>query len=438
MSEVKLNLIESGTILAGTIHGSIGDHCVAALSAEPETITELEAALERFQKDPPNFLSCSFGKIPEVDIEPYDAGILVIDLSARIVACESTYSMPGPNGTVRYHDGSQTTDVPISYCVPDDWIFLDSIEEYGDLCDERRERRLQNPPTDVRSILYGRPLHEFLATNLRYAAFCAETTPESAAESRPGGIPPLTQVAAIHAQWLLTPREDLDHQSPRDVMLAKQQFIKMDLGSRSLQWSMLLEGPPCLSRDSFAYRFAGFGFHEWVLYYKLIRHLLNTARSQCDVAQDFETLVTELELLQEAWLNEPNFDLEGAIPAIIIDNERKRLPEAMGGRSMVIDEDCPACKMLGDECEAGLEVCFWYLDGSNMDEHFAFSTSASEKEYLAELAEAEVLRREFEQEWNERKERIAGGEAVSDSVFDPLLLEEFSPFASSEPEPPEA
>ena len=50
MSEVKLNLIDSKTILVGTIHGSIGDRCIAALSAEPETINELEAALERFDR----------------------------------------------------------------------------------------------------------------------------------------------------------------------------------------------------------------------------------------------------------------------------------------------------------------------------------------------------------------------------------------------------
>jgi hypothetical protein len=57
MSEIKLNLIDSTTILTGTTHGSNGDYCVAALSAEPETINELVEALERFEKDPPNFES---------------------------------------------------------------------------------------------------------------------------------------------------------------------------------------------------------------------------------------------------------------------------------------------------------------------------------------------------------------------------------------------
>ena len=50
MSEVKLNLVDAEQTLVGTVHGSIADACVAALSAEPETIAELEAALARYVK----------------------------------------------------------------------------------------------------------------------------------------------------------------------------------------------------------------------------------------------------------------------------------------------------------------------------------------------------------------------------------------------------
>jgi hypothetical protein len=50
MSEVKLNLVDARQTLVGTVHGSIADACVAALSAEPETIAELEAALARLRE----------------------------------------------------------------------------------------------------------------------------------------------------------------------------------------------------------------------------------------------------------------------------------------------------------------------------------------------------------------------------------------------------
>ncbi|PYS73404.1 MAG: hypothetical protein DMF69_04875 [Acidobacteria bacterium] len=434
MSEIKLNLIDSTTILNGTIHGSIGDYCVAALSAEPETIDELVAALRRFQKHTPDF-SSYFRRNSELDPEPYDAGILIIDLAARVVARESTYSLPGPCGEVYYHDG-QRTDLPIFYRVPDDWLFLDSIEEYECVCAERRTDRLKHEPFDARSVLYGRPLLEFIATSVQSSLICQPETNESAyCEAQPNV---LTASGAIHAQWLLTPREDLREKSPRQVLLAKREFIETDLESRARQWSMQLEGPPCLSKESFAYRFAGFGVHEWVLYYDLIRYLLNSPITH-QQPHDFQSRVCELELLRDAWLNNPCEELDGRIPAIVIENERKRLPEAMGGRSMVIDEDCPICKMMGDDCEAGLEICFWHLDSSSMDEHFAFSTFETEKEYLEDILERELRYREFDEKWREREARIARGEPVElDPFFDPLPLDEFTPFAVAEPDPPEA
>jgi hypothetical protein len=49
MSEVRLNLIDSLQILAGTI-GPIAGACAAALSAEPVTIAEPDAALARTMK----------------------------------------------------------------------------------------------------------------------------------------------------------------------------------------------------------------------------------------------------------------------------------------------------------------------------------------------------------------------------------------------------
>jgi len=432
MSDLKLNLVDSHTILSGTIHGSTGDCCVAGLSAEPESIFELQTALTRFDKDPYDFLTSSmFRKTTELDEEPYDAGILVIDLASRTVACESTYSAPGPDGSVRY-SGESDTGIPIFYRVSDDWLFLNSIEEYKAVHAERRIQRLSNPPIDTRAVLYGPPLLNFLALNVRLtSAYCYLNDEKTKS---------LHSAGAIHAQWLLTPRADLGGRSPRDVLLEKQDFINHDLESRARQWSMQLEGPPCLPRDSFAYRFAGYGTNEWVVYYDLVRYLLTSTDSFANSdTLDFESLVSQLESVKESWLNTPNDVLGDRIPAILIDNERKRLPEAMGGRSMVVDEDCPLCKMMGDECEAGLEVCFFQLDGCNMDDHFAFSTFVTEQEYLEDQIQMELRHREFDQKWKEREERIVRGENVEgDEFLDLPVLDEYVPFQLSEPEPPEA
>ena len=478
MSEIKLNLIDSQTILTGTIHGSVGDRCVAALSAEPETIKELESALSRYERCPPNLSSFPtfIGKstLPlQLDTEPYDAGILIIDLAARIVACNSTYSQPGPEGQVEYHDGTQCTCLPILYRVPDDWLFLNSVEEYEALREERREQRAATPPFDARAILYGRPLLEFIAANVRHAlasrdlaqrGFLAGPDVISGDDDKPefveqpGDCDPLSNaVTGLHTSWLLTPRDDLRGHSPREIMLDKQDLINSDLNSRMLQWSFQLEGPPCLPPDSFAYRFAGFGSHEWFIYYDLVRYLLWSAMAHVEHTSDPDGLVdlstpivnhakrddtdllTHLEQLKNAWLTEPNDDLEGRIPFVIIDNERKRLPEAMGGRSMVVDEDCPICKMMGDESEAGLEVCFWHLDGCNMDDGFAFSSCRTIEDWEAEQKRHDEFNQEWDRKRKEREERIARGEQLDpDPFFDPPALDEFVPWTYTEPDPPEA
>ena len=152
MSEIRLYLLDSHTRISATVHGSIGDALVAALSAEPETVDELESALSRFQKCtaiPASALSRSDRR--PINNTPYDAGILVIDLAARMVCCESTYSLPGPRGTVQYHDGTQCTEYPIEYQLSDDWMFLDSIEEYQALCQARVKERAARARLDVRA-----------------------------------------------------------------------------------------------------------------------------------------------------------------------------------------------------------------------------------------------------------------------------------------------
>jgi hypothetical protein len=264
-------------------------------------------------------------------------------------------------------------------------------------------------PLDTRAILYGPPLLEFISR---------ETTLQSGKTS-----------STLHAHWLMTPREDLRNQSPRDVLLAKQDFIDFDLHTRSLQWSLLREGPPCLSTHSFAYRFAGFGTHEWVIYYDLVRHLLSTALTSDSEPSlsneiDVERKITELEALKTDWLERPREEYDGKIPALLIENERKRLPIAMLGRDMVIDEDCPMCQMMADDSLFGMDVGFWHLDGCNMDDDFAFSHFRTREEWEAEQRQWEEASKKFDREWGKREESPAPGETVI-PPFDSLELDKF-------------
>ena len=498
MSEVKLNLIDSRQVLHGTIHGSVADACVAALSAEPETIAELSAALARYIKpldDHGPFATfyssghssvSSSAKTP-LDTRHWDAGIVVIDLMARIVASESTYSQPQAEGEVHYHDGTKSTDVPVLYRLPNDWLFVNSIEAYQWSRERRVKERLARTPLDVREVLYGAPLLEFIINAIAALAESGIVIPAKALDAANGdgsdfphsadgeGLGersasgdqtlPLSnggeetntddtrsvdddaeedelarEISRIHALWLMTPREDLGGSSPRDVMLARQDFIDFDLHTRSMQWSLLDEGPPCLSTDSFAYRFAGFGTHEWIIYYDLVRHLLWTALNvrQTSVCREpgvidqakfvenstdtgIDSEITQLNQLKTAWLEQPQPDYDGRTPAILIDNERKRLPIALRPRDMIVDDDCPVCQMFGDETSPlGMGVGFWHLDGCNMDEDFAFSDYPTREEWEAENHRREEFSKEFDRRWEERQQRIARGETLEhDPFFDP-------------------
>ena len=82
MSEVRLVVREEGRDWSGTIHGSCADRAVAALSADPVTLEDLEVAVGRFAKTDPKrrfFANLS----PGLCAEPYDEGLMVIDLAAR-------------------------------------------------------------------------------------------------------------------------------------------------------------------------------------------------------------------------------------------------------------------------------------------------------------------------------------------------------------------
>jgi len=341
--------------------------------------------------------------------------------------------MPHPSGEVRFHDGTISTDITVLYRLPDDWLFVNSVEAYLWSRERRGKERLAKTPLDVREVLYGAPLLDFIVNE------CGNIEVSEAAADGDGTVPDasgsieaalLSELSAVHSRWLMTPREDLRRQSPRDVLLARQDFIDFDLHTRALQWTLQGEGPPCLALDSYAYRFAGFGTHEWVVYYDLVRHLLWSAPTggrfgrgdvstparlprwgpRLSLHADNETLIARLEELKSNWLERPQPDYDGRIPAIIIENERKRLPLTLSAQDMIIDEDCDLCRMSANEVAMGFGPCFWHLDGSHMDDDFAFSWYKTREEWEAENRRREEFDKEFNRRWEDRQQRIARGE----------------------------
>ncbi len=375
-----LNVCDPGRAVHGMPHASQVDVLVAALSADPETIEELQAALCRFL---PADEARRFFAVwsPGVNTEAFDAGLCVIDLAARLVMIDSTYSLPGPRGRVEAADPSGKGKVPVPYHLAEDWLFLRDVEYWEGRAKERREKRLSGPPLDARAVLYGK-VCEFIARAAIAESIKDETIP------------------AIHSRWLMTPRDDLGGVAPRDLLLSRREHLSWDLEDRSEQWSTLGACPPGLAPDTFAYRFGAFGTHEIVLYYNLVRRLLHDCRVRQEregKPTDFAGEICRLEMLRDQWLETSDWmDLHGRTPASVIARERARLPEGMTGAEAVIDHDCPLCQMMADMPGP----VFWHLDGCNMDDDFAFSFHRTREEWEAE-------QREFEEMDRRAKEHMA-------------------------------
>ena len=72
MSEVRLVIRDANEDRSGTVHGSVAEWFVAALSADPVSIAELDAAIDRFAlQSPERGHLTHFGYC--LNTEPWDA-----------------------------------------------------------------------------------------------------------------------------------------------------------------------------------------------------------------------------------------------------------------------------------------------------------------------------------------------------------------------------
>ena len=405
MSQITLNIIATDGTIHGQPHASFADTVVAALSAEPETLDDLRAAIARFEH---HDRDCFGGFDKGLDHEPYDAGICYIDLTARLAAYESTYSQLSGSGRVSYHDGHCATRISLPYHVSEDWKFVDWVDEFEAFAAGRRRKRAAQPPLDARRVLYGPRLAEFLVKECFAARggsvveteYEFEWTPPADWEFREltsrfedEREPTVADaVAEIHARWLMTPRQDLAGRTPREVLLERRSQIARDLNDRCEAWTYLDKCPPPLNTESHAYKYGGFGSHENYTYYDLVRHLAwecwerivtgNPGDGPVEVLLANEA--ERLHALGVDWLDTPSTELlVGESPAAVIEHERRRIPEAGTGHDAMVDEDCPCCQAMADMPGP----FFWHLDGCNNDDDFAFSFHATREEWEEEQRE---------------------------------------------------
>ena len=410
MSETKLVVRDDARDASLICHGSDAHRVVAALSADPMMIEELDVALQRFMAVDPGG-GFFHGANNCVDDEPWDSGLVVIDLDARLIVVDSTYFTTKHTGQVFYHGGDVCTNVPVGYSIADDWEISNDAEHWEDLAADRRRQRIGKTMLDTRAVLYGLPLLEFLATGCWEAFQHGNQNLDSAAiqpsdrDDERVTHPCNDPLKDIHASWLMTPCAELESRVPRDVLLADRQRLSEDMQQRCDQWARTQECPRGLDESSHAFRFGGFGTHELVKYYELVRELLRscwselaamTRKTSCrsesvELADFLNSEIPRLERVRNEWLNTPDPECHLRTPQSIIDRERARLPEALFGKDAMIDPDCPCCQMLAELPGP----TFMHLDASGMDWEFPFDIycrtreewDAQQREY-AEFSES--------------------------------------------------
>lgn len=393
-SEVMVTLIDAEQARHEVLPTSLADVVLAALAAEPETLEELEAAVERYDRPilREGFLRHFRRGVNE---EPCDAGVIIIDLPARLIATETASSIYQPEtaGYVLYcpdppPDWAAVADEEITwvrYQLSADWSLRRKLVAWRAVADRRIAERAIWQGVDPRAVLFGPELALFIARE----CLAAKSAGISAGiEETP---------ARIHARWLMTPREDLGGRTPREALLARCDFIDLDLQWRAHQWSATGECPDGVERNSGAYHSAGFGTHSNVIYFDMIRYLLDECwtRMKQEVRVILKEETARLERLQAEWLEdgcEYSFS-----PNWILEQERRRLPVAMSPSEAIIDPDCPVCRAAAEDPFGG--PTFWHLDGHHMllEDDFVFSFCRTRGEWEAEQRKWEEFDRRIKQ-----------------------------------------
>ncbi len=370
---------------------------IASLSANPTSFDELVRACERYRFDE-GLADLDWGV---VERDSPDENWVLCDLACRRVIGGKQFVLPENGGVYEEElesacEADQASRPGVSREPPLVWINLapgwvmETAE--GNCFDSLGSVPELFEPIDVRGTLYGR---SFASDIARRVLHCQgrESLPDRfvSNEIYYDSSPPTSKdrqieqrwhklAMRVHADWLMTEREDLGGQAPRLFLHRDRSWVERELENRASQWSRQRSAPPALGKDTMAYRFGPVGLHEVVVYFGFCRWVINEAwREILSTPEISEShLANELYRRSKDWLQrEAALDGEGPAPAAIIESERRLLP--LVGDMCCLDCECPMCKAMADNPAPA----FAWFDGHQLDLEgdFAFSLYDSRREW---------------------------------------------------------
>lgn len=120
MSVLKMIIADDHHYVSGELHGRSAMLVYAACSRNPQNLEELDALLPEFGED--EDLSSYFGGwMDDLDLEPVDAGLIVVDLAKKWIYAQDTYFGAYRRGSYNPRDDDDET---IEYEFSKDWQFV--------------------------------------------------------------------------------------------------------------------------------------------------------------------------------------------------------------------------------------------------------------------------------------------------------------------------
>jgi len=363
---------------------------VGALSVDPRTLDELDRAWQRFEPEQ------TIVDLPwsENDVAPGNRPWILLDLANQRLVAGNGCELPEDRASYQKEDGPWHAEMPVAWTnMPPHWEQIEAAnwEDAMPPIPDAVE------PLDFRGVLFGRALANGIAQRCLELAD-HETLPveykswETLGYSR--SVTETERVTAkrwyaltvkVHADWLMTPHDDLEGETPRLFLHHGRDWIEHELWNREQQWSRQHRAPRALDRDTFAYRHGPMGRDEVVMHFDLCREMIGKAW-KCISEQrsvDVTAVANEVHECGQRWLKEGSIDGEPTPPAAIIESERRRVP--LVGDASHLDCDCPLCRMQSD---SSMGPMFQGIDGHHLelDDEFAFSLCATREEWQLEQA----------------------------------------------------
>ena len=344
---------------------------IASLGVEPQREAELIRAVERYGVE--HRLEYRGQKLSDLPRFSPEQAWCVVDLIGHSIVGGGELEMPSPCAVFEKTEGDPpggSSRVWIN--VPADWIIERADDQWRELVESRYQAGLRRNRRDVRDVLFGRALLEHLASGVLEAV--QQGAPSSSKDN-------LRLTRAIHANWLMTARSELDGVTPREVLLEHRESIDHELFQRTQQWTSEGKPPPPLDENSDAYRYGGFGIIQISFYFDMIRSLLAEAwkRVEENPSLTVGELIEQLAQYRERWLDTPNEEMMDTLtPRQWMHAERSRMP--VTSEDSMIDCDCPICQA---QAEGQFGTGFIMFDGHHLEleDEFAFSTIKNREEW---------------------------------------------------------